>query len=319
MLGGHNLFFDVFFSKTSFYGWNPYIKYHISISCGPKKYVSIFFLPTFPSESPSNLRKAPHDDKASTSHCVAGSNKWHRGAPFKTEISKLVGSFRGSWVFGFGFDKKKGGLSWFLQTQRLYLPKSSKISKFILNWKLPIFILHPSSYIPPPPKKKKKLVLIPMLYLVTWVTRTATQPLGSSPSTVKVSFQVSRLPLHREKHRPHYLQVGKPSLRLQSQYPANKTRQPPQHLYQTQVILRENFFEYHLVTLLEGCSHSLDSKCSQHVTYYSKTWYFSTHTILRHPSSEKLSTQTITGVPLVSQASSCCPRHLIRLPTHLGI
>ena len=215
---------------------------------------------------------------------------------------------------------KKGG--WFFTNSTSILTKIiQNIQNLLIHfkWKIPILILHPILHTPPSKKKIKKLVLIPMLYLITWVTRTATQPLGSSPSTVKVSFQVSRLPLHREKHRPHYLQVGKPSLRLQSQYPVNKTRQPPQHFYQTQVILRENFFEYHLVTLLEGCSHSLDSKCSKHVTYYSKTWYLSTHTILRHPSSERLSTQTITGVPLVSQASSCCPRHLIRLPTHLGI
>ena len=178
--------------------------------------------------------------------------------------------FRGSWVFGLDLTKKGG---WFLQTQRLLTKIIQNLQNLLILffWKIPIFILHP--ILPPPPKKKKKLVLIPMLYLVTWVTW-ATQPLGSSPSTVKVSFQVSRLPLHREKHRPHYFKLG--SLHSGSN-PNTLWTKPGNHrntFTKHSLFCQENFIEYHLVTLLEGCRHSLDSKCSQHVTYYSKTWYF---------------------------------------------
>ena len=234
----------------------------------PKKICLHFFFRTFPSESPSNLRKALHDDKASTSHCVAGSNKWHRGAPEDRNL-QVGGSFADLgflvWIW------QKRGVDFY--KLNVYLLKSSKISKicwFILKRKFQSssFI---QSYIPPP--KKKKLVLIPMLYLVTWVTW-ATQPLGSSPSTVKVPFQVSRPPLHREKHRPHYFKLG--SLHSGSN-PNTLWTKPGNHrntFTKHSLFCQENFIEYHLVKVLEGCSHSWDSKCSQHVTYYSKTWYF---------------------------------------------
>lgn len=205
-------------------------------------------------------------------------------ALLKTEISKLVEVFADLgflvWIW------QKRGVDFY--KLNVYLLKSSKISKicwFILNGKF-----QSSSFIQSyPPKKKKKLVLIPMLYLVTWVTW-ATQPLGSSPSTVKVSFQVSRLPLHREKHRPHYFKLG--SLHSGSN-PNTLWTKPGNHrntFTKHSLFCQENFIEYHLVKVLEGCSHSWDSKCSQHVTYYSKTWYFFTipDCVIRHQKNSAL-------------------------------
>lgn len=219
--------------------WTPFFMRGIhtsniinSISCGPKK-ICLHFFPPHLSIRISKQSSQSTAWRQGINITLRGWVKQMTQRRSWRQKSPSWWNFRKSWVFGLDLTKKGG---WFYKLN-VYLPESSKISKicwFILKRKF-----QSSSFIQSyPPQKKMKLVLIPMLYLVTWVTW-ATQPLSSSPGTVKVPFQVSRLPLHREKHRPHYLQVGKPSLRLQSQYPVNKTRQPRQHFYQTQVILRE--------------------------------------------------------------------------------
>lgn len=201
-----------------------------------KNVFSIFFLRTFPSESPSNLRKALHDDKASTSHCVAGSNKWRKGAPEDRNL-QVGGIFADLGFLGLGDKGDKKGML-ILQTQRLLTKIIQNRENLLIHFKLKIliFILHPILHTPP--KKKKELGPHPNV-VPRYLSHLSDVAIGQQPGhceSVVPGVQTSAAP---REAQASLLQVGKPSLRLQSQYPVNKTRQPPQHFYQTHVILRK--------------------------------------------------------------------------------
>lgn len=234
-------------------------------------------------------------------------------ALLKTEISKLV-EFPQILGFWFGFDKKGGVI---LQTQRLLTRIIQNLQNLLIHFKtkIPIFILHP---ILPPPKKKwnwsssqcctslleslerrshwaaaralwKCRSRCPDFRCTERSTGLTTYKLGSLHSGSNPNILWTKPGNHGNTFTKHRLFCEKKLLWVSSCY-------TPRRL--------QSLFRF-----------KVQSAC--HILFQDMIFFY--HTWSRHPSSEKLSTQTITGIPLVSQASSCCPRHLIRLPTHLGI
>lgn len=191
-------------------------------------------------------------------------------ALLKTEISKLV-EFPQILGFWFGFDKKGGVI---LQTQRLLTRIIQNLQNLLIHFKtkIPIFILHP---ILPPPKKNEigpHPNVVPR-YLSHLSDAAIEQQPGHCESAVP-GVQTSAAPREAQASLLTSWEAF-----TQAPIPISCEQNPATTatlLPNTGYFARKNFFEYHLVTLLEGCSHSLDSKCSQHVTYCSKTWYFFT-------------------------------------------
>lgn len=239
-----------------------------------KNVFSIFFLRTFPSESPSNLRKALHDDKASTSHCVAGSNKWRKGAPEDRNL-QVGGIFADLGFLGLGDKGDKKGML-ILQTQRLLTKIIQNRENLLIHFKLKIliFILHPILHTPPQKKKR------------TWSSSQCCTSLLESLER-RSHWAAARALWKCRSRRPDFRCTERSTGLTTSSWEAFTQAPIPISCEQNQAttatllpntryFAKKNIFEYHLVTLLEGCSHSLDSKCSQHVTYCSKTWYFFT-------------------------------------------